>query len=163
MFESFEKVVFEWVVNLQVDVSYNVCFIVFEFILLCLMIGQLDFVYLVIDYVSGDWLVEFKFLKLFLGFFCNYGVFYEDCIISIVCRLSDFFVLCWLWIGGYWYLCGGILIDVFWQIGVIFEGVWIFDQGVLFYCGCGQVVLVSMVVVSLRLWVKFVVLVLVVV
>lgn len=40
-------------------------------------------------------------------------------------------------IGAYWYPRGGILIDVFWQIGSPPDGVWIPDRGVQPYRGRG--------------------------
>jgi 7-cyano-7-deazaguanine reductase len=43
----------------------------------------------------------------------------------------------WLRIGGYWYPRGGIPIDVFWQSGVVPEGLWVPDQGVASYRGRG--------------------------
>jgi 7-cyano-7-deazaguanine reductase len=43
----------------------------------------------------------------------------------------------WLQIGGYWYPRGGIPIDVFWQTGAPPEGLWLPDQGVQRYRGCG--------------------------
>lgn len=103
----------EWVLNFQKGMDYVVCFMVFEFMLFCLLMVVLDFVYIVIDYVLGDWLVESKFLKFFFGFFCNYGVFYEDCFVIIGKCIEELLELKWLCVGVYWYLCGGILIDVF--------------------------------------------------
>ena len=43
----------------------------------------------------------------------------------------------WLRIGGYWYPRGGIPIDVFYQLGVLPEDVWLPDQGVAPYRGRG--------------------------
>ena len=49
--------------------DYCVRFTAPEFTSLCPMTGQPDFAHLVIDYVPGDWLVESKSLKLYLGSF----------------------------------------------------------------------------------------------
>ena len=127
----------ERVANPQTDVSYNVRFTVPEFTSLCPMTGQPDFAHLVIDYVPGEWLVESKSLKLYLGAFRNHGAFHEDCTISIGRRLVEFLSPRWLRIGGYWYPRGGIPIDVFWQSGAMPDGVWIPDQGVPPYRGRG--------------------------
>lgn len=132
-----EAAVLERVPNPQADVSYNVRFTVPEFTSLCPMTGQPDFAHIVIDYVPGDWLVESKSLKLFLGAFRNHGAFHEDCTITIARRLVDCLAPRWLRIGGYWYPRGGIPIDVFWQTGAQPEGVWIPDQGVPPYRGRG--------------------------
>jgi 7-cyano-7-deazaguanine reductase len=127
----------ERVRNPQADVAYNVRFTVPEFTSLCPMTGQPDFAHLVIDYVPGDWLVESKSLKLYLGAFRNHGAFHEDCTISIARRLVEFLDPQWLRIGGYWYPRGGIPIDVFWQTGIQPAAVWIPDQGVPPYRGRG--------------------------
>ena len=81
--DSPEQAVIERVANSQADVAYCVRFTAPEFTSLCPMTGQPDFAHLVIDYVPGDWLVESKSLKLFLGSFRNHGAFHEDCTISI--------------------------------------------------------------------------------
>ena len=94
-----------------------------EFTSLCPVTGQPDFAHLVIDYVPGDWLVESKSLKLYLGSFRNHGAFHEDCTVgdrqAARRRCSS---RSWLRIGGYWYPRGGIPIDVFWQTGRAAEG-----------------------------------------
>ncbi|MEF9603649.1 preQ(1) synthase [Paracoccus sp. PXZ] len=135
--ESPDQAELERVRNPQADVSYNVRFTAPEFTSLCPMTGQPDFAHLVIDYVPGDWLVESKSLKLYLGSFRNHGAFHEDCTVSIGRRLAGFLAPRWLRIGGYWYPRGGMPIDVFWQTGPIPEGVWIPDQGVPPYRGRG--------------------------
>lgn len=132
-----EDAVLERVQNPQADVLYNVRFTAPEFTSLCPMTGQPDFAHLMIDYVPGDWLVESKSLKLFLGAFRNHGAFHEDCTISIARRLVEFLDPKWLRIGGYWYPRGGIPIDVFWQTGETPAGVWIPDQDVPPYRGRG--------------------------
>jgi 7-cyano-7-deazaguanine reductase len=132
-----EDATLERVLNPQADVAYCVRFTAPEFTSLCPMTGQPDFAHLVIDYVPGEFLVESKSLKLYLGSFRNHGAFHEDCTISIARRLVDFLNPQWLRIGGYWYPRGGIPIDVFWQTGAMPEGVWIPDQGVPAYRGRG--------------------------
>ena len=125
----------ERVRNPQADTAYNVRFTAPEFTSLCPMTGQPDFAHLVIDYVPGEWLVESKSLKLYLGAFRNHGAFHEDCTVSIGRRLAEFLAPQWLRIGGYWYPRGGIPIDVFWQSGPMPASVWIPDQGGPLYRG----------------------------
>ncbi|MFV0302915.1 MAG: preQ(1) synthase [Paracoccus sp. (in: a-proteobacteria)] len=132
-----EEAVLERVPNPQADTGYVVRFTQPEFTSLCPLTGQPDFAHLVIDYVPGDWLVESKSLKLFLGSFRNHGAFHEDCTVSIGRRLVDLLVPRWLRIGGYWYPRGGMPIDVFWQTGAAPDGVWFPDQGVPGYRGRG--------------------------
>ena len=117
--------------------DYFVKFVCPEFTSLCPMTGQPDFAHLVIDYVPGDWLVESKSLKLFLGSFRNHGAFHEDCTVTIGKRLVETLDPKWLRIGGYWYPRGGMPIDVFWQTGPVPEGIWLPDQGVATYRGRG--------------------------
>jgi 7-cyano-7-deazaguanine reductase len=135
--QSPDEAELERVQNPQADVEYNVRFAVPEFTSLCPMTGQPDFAHLVIDYVPGEWLVESKSLKLFLGSFRNHGAFHEDCTVTIARRLADFVAPKWLRIGGYWFPRGGIPIDVFYQTGPQPEGVWIPEQGVAPYRGRG--------------------------
>jgi 7-cyano-7-deazaguanine reductase len=118
--QSPDKAELERVQNPQADVAYNVRFVCPEFTSLC-----------------GEWLVESKSLKLFLGSFRNHGAFHEDCTVTIARRLADYLSPQWLRIGGYWYPRGGIPIDVFYQTGPQPEGVWIPDQGVPPYRGRG--------------------------
>ena len=127
----------ERVKNPQADTAYNVRFTAPEFTSLCPMTGQPDFAHLVIDYVPGEWLVESKSLKLYLGSFRNHGAFHEDCTVSIGRRLADVLAPQWLRIGGYWYPRGGIPIEVFWQTGPRPDAVWIPAQGVPPYRGRG--------------------------
>lgn len=129
--------VLEKVSNPQAGTAYVVRFVAPEFTSLCPMTGQPDFAHLVIDYIPGDYLVESKSLKLFLGAFRNHGAFHEDCTISIAKRLVELLSPKWLRIGGYWYPRGGIPIDVFYQTSVAPKGVWIPDQGVPPYRGRG--------------------------
>ncbi len=127
----------ERVPNPQKDVDYNVRFTSPEFTSLCPITGAPDFAHLVIDYVPGEWLVESKSLKLFLGSFRNHGAFHEDCTVSIARRIADEIKPKWLRIGGYWYPRGGIPIDVFYQTGTVPKDVWIPEQGVAGYRGRG--------------------------
>ena len=111
--DSPETAELERVPNPQAGTPYCVRFTAPEFTSLCPMTGQPDFAHLVIDYIPGEWLVESKSLKLFLGSFRNHGAFHEDCTVSIAKRLVDLLKPEWLRIGGYWYPRGGIPIDVF--------------------------------------------------
>ena len=106
-----------------------------EFTSICPVTGQPDFGILVIDYLPGDWLVESKSLKLYLGAFRNHGAFHEDCTVGIGRTLVDLLSPVWFRIGGYWYPRGGIPIDVFWQTGEPPKGLWLPDQGVAPYRG----------------------------
>ncbi|WP_395696526.1 preQ(1) synthase [Methylocella sp.] len=108
-----------------------------EFTSICPVTGQPDFATLMIDYVPGDWLVESKSFKLYLGAFRNHGAFHEDCTLRVGKDLVDALAPRWLRIGGYWYPRGGIPIDVFWQTGAPPEGLWLPDQGVPPYRGRG--------------------------
>jgi len=136
-FDSPEAAVLERVPNPHVGTTYLVRFTAPEFTSLCPVTGQPDFAHLVIDYVPGEWLVESKSLKLYLGSFRNHGAFHEDCTVAIGKRLVDLLTPAWLRIGGYWYPRGGIPIDVFWQTGAAPDGLWLPDQGVAPYRGRG--------------------------
>ncbi len=135
--QSPEQAVLERVPNPQPGDRYLVRFAAPEFTSLCPITGQPDFAHLVIDYVPGNWLVESKSLKLFLGSFRNHGAFHEACTVSIAKRLETVLEPVWIRIGGYWYPRGGIPIDVFYQSGESPKGVWIPDQGVPSYRGRG--------------------------
>ncbi len=132
-----EQAVLEKVASPHPDLRYLVRFAAPEFTSLCPITGQPDFAHLVIEYIPGDWIVESKSLKLFLGSFRNHGAFHEACTVQIARTLVDLLAPVWLRIGGYWYPRGGIPIDVFWQTGAPPEGVWIPDQGVSGYRGRG--------------------------
>jgi 7-cyano-7-deazaguanine reductase len=132
-----DEAVLERVPNPQADVNYLVRFTAPEFTSLCPMTGQPDFAHLMIDYIPGDWLVESKSLKLFLGSFRNHGAFHEDCTVSIARRLVATLDPIWLRIGGYWYPRGGIPIDVFYQTGPAPADVWVPEQDVPNYRGRG--------------------------
>lgn len=60
-----------------------------EFTSLCPMTGQPDFATIVIDYIPGEWCVESKALKLYLGSFRNVGEFHESCIARMGRDLVD--------------------------------------------------------------------------
>ena len=136
-FASPDEAVLERVPNPHRDTVYLARFTAPEFTSLCPVTGQPDFAHLVIDYAPGDWLVESKSLKLYLGSFRNHGAFHEDCTVAIGRRLARELEPVWLRIGGYWYPRGGIPIDVFWQTGAPPEGLWLPDQGVPPYRGRG--------------------------
>ena len=135
--ESPDTATLERVPNPQPGESYLVRFTQPEFTSLCPITGQPDFAHLVIDYAPGEWLVESKSLKLFLGSFRNHGAFHEDCTVGIGKRLVQLLTPKWLRIGGYWYPRGGMPIDVFWQTGPAPTGLWLPDQGVAPYRGRG--------------------------
>jgi 7-cyano-7-deazaguanine reductase len=117
--------------------NYVVRFTAPEFTSLCPLTGQPDFAHIVIDYIPGEWLVESKSLKLFLGSFRNHGAFHEACTMLIADRLLALLSPRWLRIGTYWYPRGGMPIDVFWQTGAPPDGAWVPDQGVPPYRGRG--------------------------
>lgn len=127
----------ERVPNPHAGTLYLTRFVAPEFTSLCPVTGQPDFAHLVIDYAPGDWLVESKSLKLYLTSFRNHGAFHEDCTVSIGKRVYEFTNARWLRISGYWYPRGGIPIDVFWQSGVVPEGLYVPDTGVAPYRGRG--------------------------
>ncbi|MDK9708085.1 MAG: preQ(1) synthase [Desulforhopalus sp.] len=132
-----EEAVLERVPNPQQGIAYLVRFTAPEFTSLCPITGQPDFAHLVLDYLPGDWLVESKSLKLFLGSYRNHGAFHEDCTVGIARRLIDCIAPKWLRLGGYWYPRGGMPIDVFFQTGEPPKGLWVPEQGVANYRGRG--------------------------
>jgi 7-cyano-7-deazaguanine reductase len=134
-FANPDDAVLECVPNPQVGALFVTRFTAPEFTSLCPVTGQPDFARLVIDYAPGDWLVESKSLKLYLGSFRDHGAFHEDCTLTIGRRIVAAASPVWLRIGGYWYPRGGIPIDVFWQTGPAPEGLWLPDQGVETYRG----------------------------
>ena len=135
--ESPDAAVLEKVANPQPDNRYVVRFTCPEFTSICPVTGQPDFAHLVIDYLPGDFIVESKSLKLYLGAFRNHGAFHEDCTVAIAKRLEREITPQWLRIGGYWYPRGGMPIDVFYQTGPAPDDLWIPDQGVPSYRGRG--------------------------
>ncbi|MCH7930102.1 MAG: NADPH-dependent 7-cyano-7-deazaguanine reductase QueF [Proteobacteria bacterium] len=132
-----DAAVIEKVANPAPGTTYLVRFTAPEFTCLCPLTGQPDFAHLVIDYVPGEWIVESKSLKLYLGSFRNHGAFHEATTVAIARRLVDEIAPVWLRIGGYWYPRGGMPIDVFYQTGEPPEGLWLPDQGVAPYRGRG--------------------------
>jgi 7-cyano-7-deazaguanine reductase len=132
-----EEALLEKVANPHPRETYLVRFTAPEFTTLCPITGQPDFAQLVIDYVPGEWLVESKSLKLYLGSFRNHAGFHEDCTLAIARRLAETIAPTWLRIGGYWYPRGGMPIDVFYQTGAPLDGLWLPDQGVAPYRGRG--------------------------
>jgi 7-cyano-7-deazaguanine reductase len=132
-----DEAVLERVANPTPGVAYLVRFTCPEFTALCPVTGQPDFAHLVIDYLPGEWIVESKSLKLYLGSFRNHGAFHEETTVAIARRLVDDIGPAWLRIGGYWYPRGGMPIDVFYQTGAAPDGLWIPDQGVAPYRGRG--------------------------
>jgi 7-cyano-7-deazaguanine reductase len=136
-FDRPDEAVLERVPNPQAETLYLARFTVPEFTALCPVTGQPDFAHLVIDYAPGDWLIESKSLKLYLGAFRGHGAFHEDCTVAIGRRIVETAAPRWLRIGGYWFPRGGIPIDVFWQSGPPPEGLWLPDQGVSPYRGRG--------------------------
>ena len=116
---------------------YLVRFTAPEFTSLCPITGQPDFAHIVIDYVPGEWIVESKSLKLYLGSFRNHGAFHEACTLQIAGKLVDLLAPVWLRIGAYFYPRGGMPIDVFWQTAAPPAGVWVPDRGVPPYRGRG--------------------------
>jgi len=121
--------------NVHAGTNYLARFTCPEFTSICPVTGQPDFGILVIDYLPGDWLVESKSLKLYLGAFRNHGAFHEDCTVNIGKTLVELLQPKWFRIGGYWYPRGGIPIDVFFQTGEPPKGLWLPDQGVAPYRG----------------------------
>ena len=132
-----DEAVLETAPNPHADSLYLVRFAAPEFTSLCPVTGQPDFAHLVIDYVPSKLIVESKSLKLFLTAFRNHGAFHEDCTVAIGKRIVATVEPHWLRIGGYWYPRGGMPIDVFWQAGVLPEGVWLPDHAVAPYRGRG--------------------------
>ena len=135
--ESPDVAVLDAVPNPHPDTDYLIRFTCPEFTSICPVTGQPDFAHLVIDYLPGDFLVESKSLKLYLGAFRNYGAFHEDCTVAIAKRVHAEIAPQWLRIGGYWYPRGGMPIDVFYQTGPMPDDLWIPDQAVPSYHGRG--------------------------
>src|SRR5437879_9659583 len=114
-FASPEEAVLERVPNPQADALYLARFTAPEFTSLCPVTGQPDFAHLVIDYAPGDWLIESKSLKLYLGAFRDHAAFHDDCTVAIGRRLVAALQPRWLSIGRYCFPRGGIPIADFWQ------------------------------------------------
>jgi len=133
--QSPEEARLDRVPNPHAGTNYLARFTCPEFTSICPVTGQPDFGILVIDYLPGQWLVESKSLKRYLGSFRNHGAFHEDCTVNIGKTLVELLEPEWFRIGGYWYPRGGIPIDVFWQTGEPPKGLWLPDQGVAPYRG----------------------------
>ncbi len=82
-----DQAVLERVPSPAAGKDYLVRFTAPEFTSLCPLTGQPDFAHIVIDYIPGEWLVESKSLKLFLGSFRNHGAFHEACTMQVADRL----------------------------------------------------------------------------
>jgi 7-cyano-7-deazaguanine reductase len=132
-----QSALLERVANPHPDSLYLARFTAPEFTTLCPVTGQPDFAHFIIDYAPGDWLIESKSLKLYLGSFRNHAAFHEDCTIAVGKRIVETALPRWLRIGGYWQPRGGIPIDIFWQTGPSPDGLWLPDQGVQAYRGRG--------------------------
>ncbi len=132
-----EEAVLERVTNPHAGDDYLIRFTCPEFTSLCPVTGQPDFAHLVIDYLPGEWIVESKSLKLYLGAHRNHAAFHEACTVGIGKRLVELLAPKWLRIGGYWYPRGGMPIDVFFATGEAPAGIWIPEQGVAPYRGRG--------------------------
>jgi len=130
-----EEAVLERVPADRAEHPYLVRFTCPEFTCVCPVTGQPDFAKFVIDYVPGEWLVESKSLKLFLGSWRSHAGFHEGTTLEIARRIGDAIAPVWLRIGGYWYPRGGIPIDIFYQTGDPPAGLWLPDQGVEPYRG----------------------------
>lgn len=123
------------VANPHQDANYLARFSAPEFTCLCPVTGQPDFAHIVIDYVPEAWLVESKSLKLYLASFRNHGAFHEDSTLRIGKDLVALLSPRWFRIGAYFYPRGGMSIDVFWETGIMPDGLWVPDQGVPTYRG----------------------------
>src|SRR5215471_8188748 len=91
-----DAAVLEKVPNPEPGMRYLVRFVAPEFTSLCPVTGQPDFAHLVIDYAPGEWLIESKSLKLYLGSFRNHGAFHEDCTVSIGRKIAEVAQPTWL-------------------------------------------------------------------
>ena len=98
-FASPDEATLERVPNPQKDVLYLARFTAPEFTSLCPVTGQPDFATLMIDYAPGEWLIESKSLKLYLGSFRNHGAFHEDCTVAIARKIVEVAAPRWLRIG----------------------------------------------------------------
>ena len=95
-----EEAELDYVPNPRKGTRYLIRFAAPEFTSLCPITGQPDFAHLVIDYAPGEWLIESKSLKLYLGSFRNHGAFHEDCTVAIARRIVSVAEPRWLRIGG---------------------------------------------------------------
>jgi 7-cyano-7-deazaguanine reductase len=132
-----DKAVLEKVPRPHPTQDYLVRFTCPEFTSICPVTGQPDIAHIVIDFVTGKWLVESKSLKLFLQSFRNHGAFHEDCTVSIGTRLMKTIAPRWIRVSAYWYPRGGMPIDVFFQKGKLPKDVFVPETGVAPYRGRG--------------------------
>lgn len=79
-----------------------------EFTSLCPKTGQPDFATIVIDYRPGEWCVESKALKLYLGSFRMHGEFHEACVQRIASDLVELLDPLYLEVEGRFTPRGGI-------------------------------------------------------
>lgn len=79
-----------------------------EFTSLCPMTGQPDFATIVVEYTPGDWCVESKAFKLYLGSFRNVGEFHESCVARIARDLIELLSPKYLMVRGEFTPRGGI-------------------------------------------------------
>ena len=105
----------ERVPNPHAGTLYLTRFTAPEFTSLCPVTGQPDFAHIVIDYAPGDWLVESKSLKLYLGSYRNHGEFHEACVNRIANDLVRLLDPVWLVVEGRFTARGGI---PFWPVAV---------------------------------------------
>lgn len=83
--QSPEEARLEAIPNRWTNSEYTVQLICEEFTCLCPMTKQPDFAKIFIEYRPGEWLVESKSLKLYLGSFRNTGMFHEF-VINQICH-----------------------------------------------------------------------------
>lgn len=134
--------------NKYFENDYWVCFNCLEFISLCFIIGQLDFVEICISYLFDVKMVESKSFKFYLFSFCNYGVFYEDCVNIIMKDLICLMDFKYIEVIGIFIFCGGILIYLYVNYGCLgmkYEEMviyWLmnYEQGMILFMVIGFVV-----------------------
>jgi 7-cyano-7-deazaguanine reductase len=132
-----DQAILDRVPNPHRDDPYVVRFSCPEFTSICPVTSQPDFAHLVIDYVPGEWLIESKSLKLYLGSYRNHGDFHEACTTRVALDIWQIAKPVFIRIGGYWYPRGGIPIDVFFQKGTAPGNLFLPEQGVGNYRGRG--------------------------
>jgi 7-cyano-7-deazaguanine reductase len=103
--------VLERFINKHQDNDYFVKFNCPEFTSLCPKTGQPDFATVFISYVPGEFIVESKSLKLYLGSFRNHGDFHEDCMNIIMKDLIKLLNPKYIEVWGKFTPRGGISID----------------------------------------------------
>ena len=80
-----EEAKLEAIPNHWKNSDYTVQLICEEFTCLCPMTKQPDFAKIFIEYRPGEWLVESKSLKLYLGSYRNTGIFHEF-VVNQICH-----------------------------------------------------------------------------